>query len=117
MELRQKSLRDFIADAFAIKDFEITRLSLGTSLRLWELCTVCCWSRLREIVGWYGRRSVREGGERVLQIMLGIICYKKKKRKRKKREGKEERNGRERKRKRVLVEKIRIPRRLKLLLR
>lgn len=77
---------------------------------------------MREIVGWYGRRSVREGGERVLQIMLGIICYKKKKRKRKKREGKEERNGRERngrerKRKRVLVEKIRIPRRLKLLLR
>lgn len=68
-------------------------------------------------MGWYGRRSVREGGERVLQIMLGIICYKKKKRKRKKREGKEERNGRERKRKRVLVEKIRIPRRLKLLLR
>lgn len=52
-----------------------------------------------------------------MQIMLGIICYKKKKRKRKKREGKEERNGRERKRKRVLVEKIRIPRRLKLLLR
>lgn len=50
-----------------------------------------------------------------MQIMLGIICYKKKKRKRKKREGKEERNGRERKR--VLVEKIRIPRRLKLLLR
>lgn len=52
-----------------------------------------------------------------MQIMLGIICYKKKKRKRKNREGKEKRNGRERKRKRVLVEKIRIPRRLKLLLR
>lgn len=28
MELRQKSLRDFIADAFAIKDSEITRLTL-----------------------------------------------------------------------------------------
>lgn len=103
--MRQKSLRDFIADAFAIKDSEITRLTLfRDTLRNGAQFVIVSFG----LASWYARRSVREGKEkeRELQIMRGIICCKKKKRKR-----------REKKGKRVVVEKIRIPRRLKLVLR
>lgn len=63
MELRQKSLRDFIADAFAIKDSEITRLTLFRD-------TLCVRNGAQFVIvsfglaSWYARRSVREGRER-----------------------------------------------------
>lgn len=83
--MRQKSLRDFIADAFAIKDSEITRLTLfRDTLRNGAQFVIVSF----DLASWYARRSVREGRkrERELQIMRGIICCKKKKEKRKERE-------------------------------
>lgn len=85
--MRQKSLRDFIADAFAIKDSEITRLTLfRDTLRVRNGAQFVIVSF--GLASWYARRSVREGRkrERELQIMRGIICCKKKKEKRKERE-------------------------------
>lgn len=59
MELRQKSLRDFIADAFAIKDSEITRLTLfRDTLRVRNGAQFVIVSF--GLASWSARRSVRE---------------------------------------------------------
>lgn len=88
--LGQKSLRDFIADAFAIKDSEITRESpsLGIPfLRSGAVCYCLVWSR--ELVATIYieiERVERERKSFANYAWDNLLYKKKKKRKRKEKE-------------------------------